>query len=140
LGWKINCWARFKEGDHALELIKLLLSPAGTKAGSYPNLFDAHPPFQIDGNFGGAAGIGEMIVQSHTSFIDLLPAIPTAWTEGSVKGICVRGGFVLDMTWKAGSITKLRVFSREGGVATFRYKGLVIPLKTTKGAWAEIPF
>ena len=140
LGWKINCWARFKEGDHALELIKLLLSPAGSKAGSYPNLFDAHPPFQIDGNFGGAAGIGEMLVQSHTPYIDLLPALPSSWREGTIKGICVRGGYVLNLQWSEGKLNQVRVYSKAGGHAQFRYNGKVIPLNTVKGAWVNLPF
>ena len=134
LGWKINFWARFKDGDHAYKLIQMLLSPAEKGgAGSYVNLFDAHPPFQIDGNFGGAAGIGEMLVQSHTQYIDLLPALPTALADGDVKGICARGGFVLDMKWQAGQLQNVTVHSKAGNECVLRYNGKVQRLKTEKG-------
>jgi len=132
LGWKINFWARFKDGDHAFKMIQMLMSPARNGAGSYPNLFDAHPPFQIDGNFGGAAGIGEMLIQSHTAFIDLLPALPTALPNGEVKGICARGGFIFDITWSAGKLVKLKVKSTAGNALQLRYHGKVISVNTIK--------
>jgi alpha-L-fucosidase 2 len=139
LGWKINCWARFKDAEHAFTMVKMLLSPAvrglqqgdlllGTGetngAGSYPNLFDAHPPFQIDGNFGGAAGIGEMLLQSHTQFIDILPALPAAFANGEVKGICARGGFVIDMKWSNGKLEYVKVVSTAGQPLQLRYNDI----------------
>ncbi len=132
LGWKINCWARFKDGDHAFRLIRLLLSPTKNAAGSYNNLFDAHPPFQIDGNFGGAAGIGELLLQSHTKYVDILPALPSALPEGEVKGICARGGFVVNIKWKDGKLQQLNVTSKAGRPLTLRYNGKVITIPTTK--------
>jgi alpha-L-fucosidase 2 len=132
LGWKINCWARFKDGEHAFTMLKMLLSPVKGGAGSYPNLFDAHPPFQIDGNFGGAAGIAEMLVQSHTKYIDLLPALPAAFADGEVKGICVRGGFVMDMKWSAEKLVQLKIKSIAGNVLKLRYNGKVKSIKTIK--------
>jgi alpha-L-fucosidase 2 len=145
LGWKINFWARFKDGDHAYKLIQMLLSPAGgssggepsmggTGAGSYPNLFDAHPPFQIDGNFGGAAGIGELLIQSHTKYIDILPALPSALPQGEVKGICARGGFVMDIKWKDNQLQQLTVTSKAGLPLLLRYNGKEINMKTTKNS------
>jgi alpha-L-fucosidase 2 len=134
IGWKTNCWARFRDGDHAMELLKLLFTPAGTKAGSYPNLFDAHPPFQIDGNFGGAAGIAEMLVQSHAGYIDLLPALPSVWNKlGSVKGVRVRGGLILDFKWSNGSITELIVHATTGGKALFKIGGKMMYMDFKKG-------
>lgn len=133
LGWKINFWARFKDGDHAMKLIKMLISPAGNSAGSYPNLFDAHPPFQIDGNFGGAAGIGEMLLQSHTRYIDLLPALPSAWPEGEIKGICARGGFVLNLRWENNKLQRVEVISNAGKDCLLRYNGKEVLLPTKNG-------
>ena len=132
LGWKINCWARFKDGNHTFKMIQMLMSPAKGGAGSYPNLFDAHPPFQIDGNFGGAAGIGEMLLQSHTKFIDLLPALPDALPNGEVKGICARGGFVMDIKWSSGKLQQLKVLSKAGMPLQLRYNGAVKNISTTK--------
>lgn len=134
LGWKINLWARFRDGDHAFKLVQMLLSPAEKNGeGSYHNLFDAHPPFQIDGNFGGAAGIGEMLLQSHTKYIDLLPALPSALPQGKVSGICARGGFQLDLNWKEGELQSVRILSLAGRDCSIRYRGKTISFKTQKG-------
>ncbi len=110
----------------------MLMSPVKGGAGSYPNLFDAHPPFQIDGNFGGAAGIGEMLLQSHTKFIDILPALPAALPDGEVKGICARGGFVIDMKWSDGKLVQLTVVSKAGMPLLLRYNTEVKNIKTVK--------
>lgn len=132
LAWKINCWARFKDAEHTFTMIKMLLSPTKGNAGSYPNLFDAHPPFQIDGNFGGAAGIGELIVQSHTQYIDILPALPAAFANGEVKGICARGGFVMNIKWSNGKLQQLTVTSKAGQPLQLRYNGIVKKINTIK--------
>jgi alpha-L-fucosidase 2 len=134
LGWKLNLWARFKDGDHAYKLLQMLLSPAEKGgAGSYHNLFDAHPPFQIDGNFGGAAGIGEMLVQSHTKYIDLLPALPSALANGEIQGICARGGFQLNLKWSEGKLQTVDMLSLAGKDCLLRYNNKVFSFKTEKG-------
>ena len=121
LAWKINFWARFKEGDHAMKLVKMLIKPAGSGAGSYVNLFDAHPPFQIDGNFGGAAGIAEMLVQSHQGYIDILPALPAEIPDGQLKGLRVRGGYELELNWRGGKLTGMVVSAKADGTCEIRY-------------------
>lgn len=138
LAWKVNLWARFKDGDHTLKMIRALLEPAegengGERGGAYNNLFDAHPPFQIDGNFGGAAGIAEMFVQSHEGYIDLLPALPAALPTGNIKGVRARGGFVLDIQWHLGKLNKVHILSETGNACIVRYKGKEIRLATQKG-------
>jgi alpha-L-fucosidase 2 len=123
LAWKINFWARFKDGDHAMKLVKMLIKPANNGAGSYVNLFDAHPPFQIDGNFGGAAGMAEMIVQSHQGYIDLLPALPAAIPRGEIKGLLARGGYELDLKWNDGKLTALKIKAKVDGTCEVHYGG-----------------
>ncbi|MEI8085588.1 MAG: glycoside hydrolase family 95 protein [Paludibacter sp.] len=123
MGWKVCLWARLLDGDHAYKLITNQLSLVRNEkkmGGTYPNMFDAHPPFQIDGNFGCTAGIAEMLMQSHDGFIYLLPALPTNWSNGEIKGLVARGGFEMDIKWKSGKVEKVFVNSRNGGNCRLR--------------------
>ena len=128
MGWKLNQWARLHDGNHAYMLYQNLL-----KNGTLDNLWDTHPPFQIDGNFGGTAGVTEMLLQSHAGFIHLLPSLPEAWSEGAVSGLEARGNFMVSLRWQGSELSEVTLLSRQGGRCTLRYKGAEITLNTQKG-------
>lgn len=141
--WRINLWDRLRDGDHAYRILKFLLSPERT----YPDMFDAHPPFQIDGNFGGTAGIEGMLLQSRPLEtqgaaqrfeIDVLPALPSAWPNGSVGGLRARGGFEIDMAWADGKLTKIKIESVGGRTATVRYGSLTMEVKLKPGESTQL--
>ena len=135
MGWKLNQWARLQDGNHAYTLFGNLL-----KNGTVDNLWDTHPPFQIDGNFGGTAGITEMLLQSHMGFIQLLPALPDAWKDGSIYGICAKGNFEIDITWKDGLLKEATILSKAGQNCIVKYAGQTISFKTVKGRSYQLKY
>lgn len=135
MGWKLNQWARLKDGNHAYMLLGNLL-----KNGTLDNLWDTHPPFQIDGNFGGTAGMTELLLQSHMGFVDLLPALPKAWSEGCVTGLLARGGFVVELKWSNGELLEAILLSKAGQPCVVKYGDKKCSFETKKGRRYKIVY
>ena len=153
-GWRINLWARMKNGEKAYQIYRKLLTAVAPEksrmpnyskgGGTYPNLFDAHPPFQIDGNFGGVAGVCEMLMQSSWNeergvwSVELLPACPEAWSEGSVSGLCARGGYEVSFEWKGGKVRDCSIKAKKNGTITLLYNGQQKTVKLKAGQTQNI--
>ena len=147
-GWRINLWARLKNGEKAHQIYRKLLTAVAPEksnmpnyskgGGTYPNLFDAHPPFQIDGNFGGTAGVCEMLMQSSDNKIELLPALPEEWADGSVSGLCARGGFEVSFKWKMGKVRDCSIKAKTNSTVTLLYNGQQKTVKLKAGKTQNI--
>jgi len=135
MGWKINFWARMYDGDHAMKIINNLFNyveegnPKYNGSGLYTNLFDAHPPFQIDGNFGYTAGVAEMLLQSHEDKIRLLPALPTDWSAGKISGLKARGNIEVSIVWKDGNLESATLTAQKDKPVLINYKGKTVEIE-----------
>lgn len=134
IAWRLNLWSRLGDGDHAHDVLKLLLGPERT----YPNMFDAHPPFQIDGNFGGTSGMTEMILQSRNNRIYLLPALPSAWPTGHITGLRARGAVGVDVRWAGGKLTEAMLTATADGRHTVVHGGWTLEVTLKKGQSARL--